>query len=170
MTNWLYSNSPDNKNRYTLGEVGDNPLIVIGVNPSTAEPENLDPTLRQVKSRALSLGYDSWIMINLYPQRATNPDDMDAELNQEIHMKNLEEIKKCLPSGCDIWAAWGTLIEKRPYLSDCLRDLYNALGSEYKWFTIGKRSKAGHPHHPLYLGKDLPLEDFDIERYINELS
>ena len=65
MTNWLYSNSPDNKNRYTLGKSGNNPLIVIGVNPSTAEPENLDPTLRQVKSRALSMGYDSWIMINI---------------------------------------------------------------------------------------------------------
>ncbi|MBN2836315.1 MAG: DUF1643 domain-containing protein [Candidatus Delongbacteria bacterium] len=135
-----------------------------------AEPENLDPTLRQVKARALSLGYDSWIMINLYPQRATDPDDMDSVLNQEIQLKNLEEVKKYLPESCNIWAAWGTLIEKRPYLSECLRALYDILGPECRWFTIGKRSKAGHPHHPLYLGKDLPQDNFDIEKYINELS
>lgn len=167
--NWLYSNSPDNKTRYILGKSGDNPLVCIGVNPSTAEPENLDPTLRQVKARALSLGYDSWIMINLYPQRATNPDDIDADLNHEIHQKNLEEIKRHLPSNCDIWAAWGTLIEKRPYLSDCLKDLYNTLGAGFSWYTVGNRSKSGHPHHPLYLGKELPLDDFDIEEYIGVL-
>lgn len=170
MTNWLYSKSTDNKNRYILGEKGNNPIICIGLNPSSAEPGDLDPTLRQVKSRAISLGYDSWIMINLYPQRATDPDDMHKRLNKKIHLKNLEEVKQYLPSNYDIWAAWGTLIEKRPYLSKCLKDLYKVLGQEGRWFTIGKKSKTGHPHHPLYLKKNLPLDDFDIENYIDSLS
>jgi hypothetical protein len=105
VTNWIYSNSPDNKNRYILGEKGNNPLIVIGVNPSTAEPGNLDPTLRQVKARALSLGYDSWIMINLSAQRATDPDDMNPELNFNNHKTNLEEIRRHIPESCQIWAS-----------------------------------------------------------------
>ena len=66
-----------------------------------------------------------------------------------------------------MWAAWGTIIEKRDYLSDCLRDMV-AVGQEYgvRWVTAGRRSKAGHPHHPLYLRADSPLEDFDLEAYL----
>lgn len=52
MTNWIYSNSPDNKERHILGEKGDNSLICVRVNPSTAESDNLDPTLIQVRNRA----------------------------------------------------------------------------------------------------------------------
>ncbi len=111
MTNWLYSNNSDNKKCFILSESGDNPLVCVGVNPSTAEPENLDDTLIQVKTRALALGYDSWIMINLYPQRATDPDDMHKKLNHKIHRQNLNEIKKYLSGSYDIWAEWGTLIE-----------------------------------------------------------
>lgn len=170
MTNWIYSNGTNNKERFILGEYGDNPLVCIGVNPSTAEPDKLDYTLRQVKERALSLGYDSWIMINLYPQRATDPDDMHKKLNHKLHRQNLKEIKKYLSGSYDIWAAWGTLLEKRSYLIRCLKDIYEVLGPDCRWFIIGKRSMQGHPHHPLYLKKMMKLEGFDILAYIKKLS
>ena len=35
------------------------------------------------------------------------------------------------------------------------------------WVTIGKRSKKGHPHHPLYLRKDAVPEPFDVEEYLD---
>lgn len=170
MNNWIYSHSSDNKNRFILGEQGSRSLICIGINPSTAEPNNLDNTLNTVKNRALSLGYDSWIMINVYPQRATDPNDLDELLNPEIHKKNIEAIRT-LFSGAnyDIWAAWGTLIKTRPYLVDCLKEINRAISSKnVKWFTIGNKSKEGHPHHPLYLKKLLPLDPFDIDKYLIE--
>jgi hypothetical protein len=67
-----------------------------------------------------------------------------------------------------IWAAWGTIIEKREYLRSCVFDMIE-IGKKYNanWFTVGKRSKkAGHPHHPLYLKKDSLIEPFDIETYL----
>ena len=66
-----------------------------------------------------------------------------------------------------VWAAWGTIIEKRPYLWTCLEDMI-ALGREYgaQWVTCGRRSKAGHPHHPLYLRADAQAEPFDVEEYV----
>ena len=69
-----------------------------------------------------------------------------------------------------VWAAWGTIIEKRDYLADCVRDMI-ALGNKYhaRWFSAGKRSKKGHPHHPLYLRKDSPLEKFDVPGYLDTL-
>jgi len=170
MTNWIYSNSPDNKERFILGEKGDNPLVCVGVNPSTAEPNNLDPTLIHVRNRALALRYDSWFMINLYPQRATNPNDMHREMDAEIQKQNLAEIKLYLNGQYDIWVAWGGLIEKRKYLIPCLKDIYSVLGPEFRWYSIGKRSIKGHPHHPLHLSNGLGMDEFGVDSYIGGLS
>lgn len=169
MSNWLYSSSSDNRSRFILGEAGENPLVLIGVNPSTADPEHLDNTLRQIKNRAEFLGYDSWAAINLYPQRATDPNDMHRNFHRELHEKNLSEIRKYINCSSHIWAGWGTLIEKRPYLFRCLKDIYQVLGPDCRWFTMGNISAKGHPHHPLYLKKGLKLDAFDIDQYIERL-
>ena len=67
-----------------------------------------------------------------------------------------------------MWAAWGTLIEKRDYLPGLMREMV-ALTRErdIPWVTFGKRSKKGHPHHPLYLRKDSTPEPFDVENYLD---
>jgi acetylornithine/N-succinyldiaminopimelate aminotransferase len=67
-----------------------------------------------------------------------------------------------------MWAAWGTLIEKRDYLPGLMREMV-ALTREKNipWVTFGPRSKKGHPHHPLYLRKDSAPEPFDVENYLN---
>ena len=40
-----------------------------------------------------------------------------------------------------------------------------------RWYTAGPRSRAGHPHHPLYLKKDSLLEPFtDLKQYLFRLS
>ena len=67
-----------------------------------------------------------------------------------------------------MWAAWGTLIEKRAYLPGLMREMV-ALTRErdIPWVTFGPRSKKGHPHHPLYLRKDSTPEPFDVENYLN---
>ena len=69
-----------------------------------------------------------------------------------------------------IWAAWGTIVEKRDYLKTCLADM-TAIGNAFhaKWYQAGKPSKKGHPHHPLYLRKDSKLEDFDMAAYLKAL-
>ena len=69
-----------------------------------------------------------------------------------------------------VWAAWGNIIEERQYLPLCVRDMAEA-GGRYgaRWYTAGTRSRRGHPHHPLYLRKDSPLEEFDVEAYCGGL-
>lgn len=171
--NWLYENNADNSARFVLGEKGNNPLICIGVNPSTAEPGKLDPTLRNVKAWSKRLGYDGWIMLNLYPQRATNPNDLHEGYNCPMVEDNLNCWYKTLRQnkGAVIWAAWGTLIEKRFYLSGWLENLAKA--AEFhncKWITIGKLSNAGHPHHPLYLSAKSEPKPFDIDNYLKKLN
>ena len=82
---WLFVPNFYSEYRYILGTKGSNPLICIGINPSTAKPDALDPTLKSVERIALNNGYDSFIMFNVYSQRATNPDLMEKELNCVLH-------------------------------------------------------------------------------------
>ena len=74
---WYYEPHTYQPYRYVLGRVGRHPLVCIGINPSTAQPGALDPTLKSVERLAAANGFDSWIMFNVYPQRATDPNDMD---------------------------------------------------------------------------------------------
>ena len=173
---WLYVPDFYTEYRYILGTRGLNPLICIGVNPSTAEPGNLDNTLKSVSRIARGNGYDSWIMFNVYAQRATRPEDMDRELNRQLHEANMEAFRYILShvgAGVSpaVWAAWGAVIEKRPYLPGCVRDMV-AIGEEYgaRWLSAGKISVKGHPHHPLYLRKDEKTVPFDVARYLEALS
>ena len=172
---WLYIPHTYGEYRYILGTKGKRPLICIGVNPSTAAPDALDNTLKSVQRIAHANGYDSFIMFNVYAQRATSPDDMERTLNGALHRENLRALEWVLQQAGDspaIWAAWGAVIEKRAYLTACVQDMM-ALGKRYGavWYTAGARSKQkGHPHHPLYLKKDTPLDIFDdIETYLQTI-
>ncbi|MBQ1473882.1 MAG: DUF1643 domain-containing protein [Ruminococcus sp.] len=169
---WLYVPDFYSEYRYILGTKGEKPLICIGINPSTAAPDDLDNTLKSVERIALANGYDSFIMFNVYAQRATNPDDMERECNLLLHEENMKAFDYILSLSDKpaIWAAWGNIIEKRPYLPDCVRSMIE-LGKQHQatWYSAGKISKKGHPHHPLYLKKDTPLDLFDIDNYISSL-
>lgn len=175
ITKWIYIPNFYTQYRYILGTRGDKPLICVGINPSTAAPDDLDNTLKSVERVALHNGYDSFLMFNVYAQRATDPDDMEEVCNPVLHRENMEAFRYILSLDRQqrpaIWAAWGTIIEKRSYLPDCVRDMI-ALGEEHhaQWFTAGKRSKKGHPHHPLYLRKDSLLEPFDVSAYLLSFS
>ncbi len=171
---WIYVPNRYSEYRYILGTKGKNPLICIGINPSTAAPNDLDNTLKSVERIALHNGYDSFIMFNVYAQRATKPDDMDAELNELLHKENMKAFEYILslyesekPS---VWAAWGTIVEMRPYLKSCLREMVDiSMKYQSKWYSSGAISKKGHPHHPLYLKKDSGLDEFDMELYLSNV-
>ncbi|MBQ6399499.1 MAG: DUF1643 domain-containing protein [Clostridia bacterium] len=168
---WLYVPDHYSEYRYILGTLGKRPLVCVGVNPSTAVPGRLDNTLKSAERVARFNGFDSFIMFNVYAQRATVPDDMDRTLNPVLHRENMKAfawVLDRLPAPPAVWAAWGAVIEKRPWLPACVLDMV-AVGKARKaaWLTAGPRSRAGHPHHPLYLKKDSPLEAFaDLEPYL----
>lgn len=153
--------------RYVLGEIFDTSipkaLICIGINPSTAIPEDLDPTLLRIQRYAKSAIskedgkelYGAWYMLNVYPQRSTDPNGMhlDERFDQQIHDRNIDEIKAMLGSlqgGADVWCAWGNNITRRGYLKEFLHDILTLFqknnGIELKSHVI---TGEGHPAHPL---------------------
>ena len=172
-TKWIYVPDFYTEYRYILGTVGNNPLITIGINPSTAEPEKMDNTMKSVERIAMGNGFDSFIMFNVYAQRATDPNQMNKEINPMLHKENMQAFQWILEnSGKNpiIWAAWGTNIERRKYLKEGLREMIN-ISNRYNavWCKVGKCSVKGHPHHPLYLKKDSKIEAFDVKTYLTSL-
>ena len=169
---WIYAPNFYSEYRYILGTRGEKPLICIGINPSTARPDALDNTLKSVERIALGNGYDSFIMFNVYAQRATDPNHMEPVCNPDLHRENMEAFRYVLSLSEHraVWAAWGAVIEKRKYLPQCLRDMLS-IGEELgaQWYCAGPISKKGHPHHPLYLRKDERLYPFDVRAYLGSL-
>ena len=92
---WYYEPHTYQNYRYVLGRVGKHPLVCIGINPSTAQPGALDPTLKSVERLAAANGFDSWIMFNVYPQRATDPNDMDKTPDRACAMKTCAGCRPC---------------------------------------------------------------------------
>jgi len=171
VTKWIYSPNSGNSARALLGTHGVQPLVCVGINPSTAAPGDLDRTVATVRRVAVKHGFDSFMMLNVYPQRATDPRDMHVTMDAQLHAWNMESIAQFVGGrSLSVWAAWGTLIGKRRYLPQALRDisampeLVNA-----SWLSRGPRSKAGHPHHPLYVRADAELDSFDLRAYLARL-
>ena len=70
--------------RYLLGTKGDKTLIVIGINPSTANKDVSDRTIARVMGHIERYGYDSFVMINIYPLRATDFDNLPNEFDENL--------------------------------------------------------------------------------------
>ena len=166
---WLYVPPYYDEYRYLLGTRGSDPLICVGINPSTAAPDHLDNTLKSVERIALANGYDSFLMFNVYAQRATRPDDMEKSLNPALHRENRKAFRYLLSLSEQpaVWAAWGNIILKRDYLMNCMRDFAaDGQTAGARWYTAGPLLKSGHPHHPLYLKGNTQLLPFDIAAYV----
>ena len=173
---WIYRNSNDNEYRYALGEIQDNAkklLFCFGINPSTATPEKLDPTAKRIQRLAQEHGYDSWVVLNVCAQRATNPNDMNKRQKTKVtdpHKENLKIIASLLKQygHCsDILFAYGDLIEKRSYLKSNLNEILNTIreiGYTGGCYCLGV-TKAGNARHPLYQKVTAPFLPYSLEKH-----
>ena len=154
---WIYKSNRNNTARFVLGEynnTNEKTLICLGINPSTATPNNLDRTLQKVKLIARKHNYINWIMINVYPQRATKPNGIHINCDKYLHKTNIVEIENILKTfpNADILFAYGNLISKRPYLRVCLEHILNIIKKvDFKGELLCiKLTVKGNPVHPLY--------------------
>ena len=166
----------DENSRFALYQTGGKRnLFVIGLNPSTANKEHGDPTMKKVLGFARHNGYDGYVMMNVYPQRATNPDDLHQTCDVALHQKNLSVIQHLLgdETGLEFLFAFGDNIAKRDYLLSCLKDIIDVIEphigiiKKYATMQIGEPTKKGFPRHPLYEKYDAFCY-FDIKTFLRE--
>jgi len=122
------------------------------LNPSTADANVDDPTIRRCIGFAKREGCGGLVVVNLYAYRATNPDDLLKAINPigspetEIHLnKAVAEIDGPLI------AAWGAFTVRGAHPAYWIKQRYGD-----RLMCLG-RTKDGHPRHPLYLSNDAPL-------------
>lgn len=168
----VYAINSNDSARFLLGESGKNPLFIFGVNPSTATNISPDRTIKKVKTFARNMNiFDGWIMMNLYPQRSTNPQNLHITCNSILHNENKKKIFDIVSktSNPQIWAAWGNPVGNRDYLLDCLKDINETLKPLMpKWFHLGEFTKPKNPRHPSRLPYQSDRFSFDVENYIEK--
>ncbi|MBD8103986.1 DUF1643 domain-containing protein [Plantibacter sp. CFBP 8775] len=166
----LYERTADNSARFLLGTSGMNPLVCVGVNPSTATPDKLDHTVTRVSRYAELNGHDSWTMLNIYPQRSTSPEGMHLTHLPHLQSANEQCIATFIGSRqLTLVAAWGELVTTRPYLPRLLERIVEiADRSSCEWQSIGELLKSHHPRHPSR-GPYLDLQPFDVGSYVRRL-
>ena len=161
----IYHSDQNDQWRYTLGRSGARPLLVIGLNPSTATQEKLDPPVTRVEKVAQQCGFDGFVMLNLYPVRATYPKDLSSEADPVAYERNLEAIEKVVAQypAPTIWATWGGSIAKRPYFLQA-RDALHARLTQYQpqWRRFGDLTAKGHPRHASRLNYSWTLEPYEL--------
>ncbi len=164
----IYINNEDNSARFVLGYKKENPLIVMGVNPSTANDDTPDPTIRRVLGYMRRNGFGGFIMLNVYPQHT--PCCLTKEHDELLHKQNLEHIERVFQhySNSAFLIAFGNTILVRPYLKQCFYDIVNIVSKYHpQWKQIGNLTAKGHPRHPSR-GAYQELKDFDIHQYLDD--
>ena len=69
--------SEDFKIRYYLEQKGDKMLFIVGLNPSYANMDKPDSTMKKILGFMKKEGYNGFVMLNLYAQRGAFPKEQD---------------------------------------------------------------------------------------------
>ncbi len=119
--------------------------MFIGLNPSTADENLDDPTVRRCIRYARDWGYGALCMTNIFAWRDTDPKKMKAQADP-IGKENNHTLSYRAGQAGIVIAAWGT---HGAHLGrhDAVRELLPQLHAL-------KITKDGFPNHPLYLPLD----------------
>lgn len=144
--------SPDRLYRYTLIHRWDellNPnhgIAWICLNPSTADENQLDPTLRRIRDFSARWGYSHFVMLNAFAWRATDPAHMKAAADpvgpdNDYWLKHWSQRVDRVMLG---WGEHGAHRDRHEHV--------RALLDPKKTFCL-ERNASGQPKHPLYVAK-----------------
>ena len=157
--------SPDRAYRYFLRrpsllphQLPMPPIAFLLLNPSTADEVQDDPTIRRCCGFAADWGYGEVIILNAFAYRATDPKDMKAQADPV----GPENDRIIVETAAALFAANGTLVcgwgNHGQHLERGAR--VRQLLDAYPCRAF-PRTGAGEPGHPLYLRKDIVLQNLD---------
>jgi hypothetical protein len=151
-------------------------LVVIMLNPSTADAERDDPTIRRLIAWARAWGYDGIIVVNLLPIRTSDPrealawyralpknwQESDRQKAAALVNNPLAIYEACRSSRAAL-VAWGNLPADLTIEADvALGIAVSTLGDHV--YCLG-RTKHGHPIHPMARGKHRVPDNAELIRF-----
>ena len=118
------------------------------MNPSYADEGQSDRTVNRIVDASIDGRYSGWVMLNLYPQRATRPEDLGAfdPLLSTANCAAIEQIiTKC--GATDVLGAWGDPPNQAIKLAKL--DVLQLLAKlRVKVFHLDDLTRKGEPRHP----------------------
>jgi hypothetical protein len=141
--------SPCRTYRYALWRIWqpqEPQVLFIGLNPSTADEQTDDPTIRRCQEYARAWGYGGLLVANLFAYRATNPASLRSAENP-VGPQNDGWLNELTGHAGLVVAAWGNhgLFRRRwKEVASICPELY-CLG----------QTRLNQPRHPLYAKKSL---------------
>jgi hypothetical protein len=121
-------------------------VLWIGMNPSTAESNIDDPTIRKEMKFTRNWGFDEYIKVNVMDLRATNPKNLIAWGSVPCSNDNFDHIRRLAGSAALIVAAWGTLPKPLRNFATSVELMLRP-----RMLLCVGTTKDGSPRHPLYV-------------------
>lgn len=122
-------------------------VCFVMLNPSTADADVDDPTIRRCMGFARDWGYSGIVVVNLFAFRATNPKELSAATVDPVGPDNDAAIALTIGGNAAVicaWGAHGSLLNRGAQVLDIIR---RSGGNP----SMLRMTKGGHPAHPLYL-------------------
>jgi len=151
--------SPCRRYRYRLWRLWSElaePVAFCMMNPSTANEDVDDPTIRRCVRFAHAWGHGGIVVVNLFAWRATYPAEL-LQAADPIGPDNDNWIEAERGRCARLVCAWGD-----PPLR--LQDRADAVADMLGITACFGFTKSGNPRHPLYLRGDAPLRPFGEKR------
>jgi len=121
----------------------------IMLNPSTADADKDDNTLRKIMKYTRRWGYDALTVVNLFAYRATDPRDLIAASKGGVDVVGDDRwIEESVDRAHLVVCGWGTSVDKIAGGATRARAVLSRLGTKATALRI---TQDGHPQHPLYL-------------------
>lgn len=144
--------------RYALWRIWDEtkPLVMfVGLNPSTANETDADPTIRSVERIARHNGFGGLYMTNCFAYISTDPNQLKAA--EKDILNDIQLLTTALKCDCNVVFAWGSF----PVVKELGRDVELT-----KMFPFAKAlhiNKNGSPKHPLYCKTETNLIQWELK-------
>lgn len=131
------------------------PLVFVMLNPSTADAQIDDATIRRCLGFAMSHGFNAIDVVNLFAYRATKPTDLKAA-GYLVGPLNDSYIREAVTQGGKVVLAWGDNGRDLDRSAE-VTQLIRSLGIQP---YVLKKTTKGIPSHPLMLRSDCKLEAY----------
>lgn len=128
-------------------------VVFVMLNPSTADAEIDDPTIRRCIGFAERYSPEHMRVVNLYAGRATKPKDLWL-MEDPVGPDNDRHVVAALEDADLVICAWGANARRDQV------DHFLKLAGDKPLYCLGT-TNSGMPRHPLMLRNDTELETFN---------
>lgn len=140
------------KYRYSLSRIWDETLptvLFIGLNPSTADADNDDPTIHKLRRYCQQWGYGGFEIVNLFAFRSSKPEALIPLGNKAIGPNNPDYISAGLEKHSITVCMWG---KNANLISSTVTTIWTQTLANKVGIKCFKLNQDGSPMHPRFLG------------------